>query len=202
MARFPTYARFLLIMAWVVSLTPVMAADGEIAVPVAGTSSSTDLRNRLEQEAFFLINQYRKENRLPLLQWDNAIVKVARAHSRDMAAGKVDFGHEGFGDRVDHLKVVMIGLKGAGENVFETNDPSQVAQSAVKTWLNSPPHRHNIRGDYNYSGLGAWEDEKGMIYFTQIFVKIQPRAQAVQNPSLPMALPLGLVAQPYPRTQP
>jgi len=191
MTQVSAYARFLFIMALVTPLTLATAKDPE-----------ADSRHGFEQEAFYLINQYRKENKFPPLLWDDGIAKVARFHSRNMAIGKINFGHDGFGDRVSQLKVVMIGLRGAGENVFETNDPDQVAQSAVITWLKSPPHLHNIRGNYNYSGLGAWEDEKGMIYFTQIFVKIQPRAQEAQIIPSSMEPPLGLLAQPYPRTQP
>ena len=94
-----------------------------------------------------------------------------------MATGEVDFGHEGFGERVSRLKTVMAGVRGAAENVFMTDNLDQVARSAVALWLLSPHHLKNIRGDYNYTGLGVWQDPGGAIYFTQIFVKIEPPAQ-------------------------
>ena len=91
-----------------------------------------------------------------------------------MARGDVDFGHEGFSDRMAHLRRELPGLTGCGENVLMTSDPREVAKSAVTLWLHSPPHRKNIRGDYNYSGIGIWESAQGVIYFTQIFVRLQP----------------------------
>jgi uncharacterized protein YkwD len=128
----------------------------------------------LEKETFALINQYRQSSDLPAFTWSDEIAKTARRHSRDMARGDVDFGHEGFSDRLDHLRRELPGLTGCGENVLMTSDPRAVARSAVRLWLNSPPHRKNIRGDYNYSGIGVWVSERGIIYFTQIFVRLQP----------------------------
>ena len=77
-------------------------------------NAATDARSKLENETFSLINQYRKDNKLPPFKWSDDITKVARAHSKDMATGEVDFGHEGFGKRVALLKTKMAGLNGAG----------------------------------------------------------------------------------------
>jgi hypothetical protein len=93
----------------------------------------------------------------------------------------------------------MIGLKGAGENVLRTDDPDQVAQRAVAVWLRSPHHLKNIRGDFNYSGLGIWRDDQGTIYFTQIFVKVVPQTPAAQSPPPGISTPFGLLAAPRTR---
>jgi len=171
------------------------------AQQTAATDFSGDYRHQLEQEAFYLINAYRRSSKLPLFQWDFTIAQVARDHSRDMANGEVDFGHAGFPERVTKLGAVLHGLKAAGENVFETNDPDQVAQSAIAVWLNSPPHLKNIRGDYNYSGLGVWEDKEGMVYFTQIFLKLKSATEAAQAgpPGLGIVTSFGLLATPNSR---
>jgi uncharacterized protein YkwD len=159
----------------------MMLAVGALAVsfgaePARGSDAATGFGSGLERETFALVNQYRKANDLPALVWDDAIAAEARGHSRDMATGEVDFGHDGFSGRVDRLKDAMSGLRGAGENVLMTDNPDQVARSAVALWLRSPHHLKNIRGDYNYSGLGVWEDKGGTIYFTQIFVKVERAA--------------------------
>jgi uncharacterized protein YkwD len=147
-----------------------LCLDGKLARGDS-TSGGADFRGALERETFALVNQYRQASDLPLLAWDNAIAAEARAHSRDMATGSVDFGHDGFSGRIDRLKSALRGLQGAGENVLMTDNPDHVARNAVALWLRSPHHLRNIRGDYNYSGLGIWEDKTGTIYFTQIFVK-------------------------------
>ena len=155
----------------------------------------------LEQETFYLINAYRKSCKLPPLLWDFTIAQAARDHSRDMADGEVDFGHDGFHERIAKLCTVLTGFKGAGENVFESDDPGQMAQNAVAVWLKSPHHLKNILGDFNYSGLGVWQDKAGMVYFTQIFLKLQPPDRTTQA-ALPMpglGTPLGLLASPYTR---
>jgi len=169
----------------------------------AGASevSGPDFRSEVEKETFLLVNQYRKASDLPALTWDEAIAKEARAHSKDMATGRVDFGHDGFSDRVSRLSTVMTGLWGAGENVLMSSTLDQAAQMAVTLWLRSPHHLKNIRGDYNYSGLGVWQDKEGTIYFTQIFVQIKPPAkqQAAAESSPPVITPFGFLATPYTR---
>ncbi len=82
-----------------------------------------------------------------------------------------------------------------------TSDLNQVAQSAVTHWLHSPRHLENIRGDYNYSGLGVSQGKDGTIYFTQIFVKVKPPTQAVDaEPTPAVVTPFGILASPETRS--
>jgi uncharacterized protein YkwD len=190
--------RFLLPVACVLLLTAVRPASAQQAGS-AHSDPDSDYRHHLELQTFELINAYRKAGNLPLFKWDDTIAQAAREHSRDMALGTVDFGHAGFRDRVAKLGAALPGLKGAGENVFESDDPTEVAQTAVAVWLKSPPHLKNIRGDFNYSGLGIWADKEGLIYFTQIFLKLEPAAKATQDPPPGIATPFGLLATPNTR---
>ncbi len=184
------------------SLIPTSAQD--TSASAEGTLTSVSYREGLEQQTFALVNQYRLAHHFPPLRWDGTIAKVARGHSQDMASGEVDFGHGGFMQRVSVLKTELIGLHGAGENVLRTNDPGNVAATAVNLWLHSPHHLANIRGDFNYSGMGIWVDDQGMIYFTQIFVKTEPppaeEAQTAPPPGL--MTPFGLIATPKTRSGP
>jgi uncharacterized protein YkwD len=133
-----------------------------------------ELPRALEHQTFDLINQYRERQGLPELVWDSAIANIARQHSRDMATGLVGFGHGGFSERMDRLRGMYPAMRGGGENVFYTDARPGVAVAAVDAWLHSPPHLHNIRGDYQLSGLGLWKRSDGAYFFTQIFVKIEP----------------------------
>jgi len=192
--------RFLPILAFL-ALAAFSGVEAQQTHGSALAASGADYRSGVELETFSLVNQYRKASNLPPLAWDGAIAKVARAHSQDMATGEVDFGHDGFGDRVCRLRTVMIGLWGAGENVAMTDNLDQVGRSAVALWLHSPHHLKNIRGDYNYSGLGVWQNKNGAIYFTQIFVKIEPSAHEAQA-APPPVMPFGMLATPRTRTGP
>ena len=171
----------------------------EAQQPHAATTDSTgpDFRAQVEKDTFLLVNQYRKENDLPALTWNDAIAKEARGHSKDMATGDVDFGHDGFSDRVGHLKGELEGsVSGAGENVLFTSNLNEVAHTAVTLWLHSPHHLKNIRGDYNYSGVGVWQDKNGVIYFTQLFVQLKPTAAAETSAQPGIISSFGLLTTP------
>jgi uncharacterized protein YkwD len=151
-------------------LSTARAAD--FSVPVPETKGEKHMA--LERQVFALINEYRQDHELAALTWNDAIADTARAHSRDMAEGRVDFGHDGFSDRIGHLRGALGRVAGAGENVLFTDDPRDLARNAVTEWLQSPAHLHNIRGDFTCSGIGVWENTEGTVYFTQIFVRLAP----------------------------
>jgi uncharacterized protein YkwD len=150
------------------------AHASDFSVPMPETKSEKHMA--LERQVFGLINEYRQGEDMPPLTWNDAIAAAARGHSRDMAEGRVDFGHDGFGDRVRRLRDELGHVASAGENVLYTDDPHDMARTAVTEWLHSPPHLHNIRGDFTYSGIGVWESADGTVYFTQIFVRLAPAA--------------------------
>jgi uncharacterized protein YkwD len=154
-------------------LAPIFSVRAEPST-LPGPETKGEEHFELERETFSLINDYRRTHDLAPLTWDAAIAETARGHSRDMAEGRVDFGHDGFRDRVDRLRKSLFGLRGAGENVLFTDNPNDIARNAVSVWLQSPPHLHNIRGDFTHSGIGVWESREGVVYFTQIFVKVTP----------------------------
>jgi uncharacterized protein YkwD len=191
-------ARFLTTIAFL-ALAAFFRAEAQQTQDPASVPSGADYRSGVEQQTFSLVNHYRKNNGLPPLVWDDSIAEAARAHSKDMATGEVDFGHEGFSDRVSRLRTVLTGLRGAGENVFRTDSLDQVARFAVAQWLRSPHHLENIRGDYNYSGLGVWQDKAGTIYFTQIFVKIETPMEETQAAPPSVITPFGMLATPNTR---
>lgn len=194
--------RLILLISLVV-LTAFFRVEAQQTHGPISTASGADYRSGVEQKTFFLVNQYRKSSDLPLLVWDDSIAKAARAHSKDMATGEIDFGHDGFGDRVGRLKTVMTGFRGAGENVLMTSELDDVAKNAVALWLRSPHHLENIRGDYNYSGLGVWQDKNGTIYFTQIFMKFAPETEETQAvPASSVMMSFGMLAAPNTRARP
>jgi uncharacterized protein YkwD len=195
----PLSARFLTTAA-VLVLAFFSRAEAQQTHASSSDTRGPDFRAQVEKETFIFVNQYRKESDLPALKWSDAIAREARAHSKDMATGEVDFGHEGFNDRVGHIKDVMSGIWSAGENVLFTSNLDSVARTAVTLWLHSPHHLKNIRGDYNYSGLGVWQDKNGVIYFTQIFVNVKPPEQeSAASSQSGVISPFGFLAPPETR---
>lgn len=135
-------------------------------------SASTDVINssgsNIEDEILVQINQYRKTKGLPALKLNSEIITEARKHSRDMANNSVSFGHGGFSDRAKRLQGKISGFKAIAENVAY----GQInASEVVKDWIKSPGHRVNIEGNYTQTGIGVIANKKGVLYYTQIFVR-------------------------------
>jgi uncharacterized protein YkwD len=121
-----------------------------------------------------LINQHRAgmHPALAALALQDVISTEARKHSEAMASGAAAFSHDGFEARVAAISSVLKVLR-AGENIAMNRGYSDPASQAVTGWLNSPPHRDNIEGDYTHTGIGVAKSADGSVYFTQIFVKLQ-----------------------------
>ena len=127
--------------------------------------------NQLEQEVLRLINRHRLHLGLGELLVQRDLQQVARVHSRRMAEGLIPFGHQNFEERAKQLGQNLHCLRLA-ENVAEGQND---AETVLEAWLNSPPHRANIEGDFDWSGLGIWLDAKQRPYYTQIFARSAPQ---------------------------
>ncbi|MEA5569582.1 CAP domain-containing protein [Calothrix sp. UHCC 0171] len=132
-------------------------------------ASSTNFNTReLEKSVFEKINQYRAARRLPKLSLDSQISKQARIHSQNMASGKVPFSHKGFEKRVN---IIPIRYQSAAENVAFNQGYDNPAAEAVRGWIKSPDHLINIKGNYNFTGIGVAANKDGEVYLTQIFIR-------------------------------
>ena len=114
------------------------------------------------------VNQYRQQHGLKKLTLKSAISSQAEKHSLEMAKHQVPFGHTGFMARVKAIYRHTDKPQGAAENVAYNYKDGHIV---VKNWLKSPHHLANIRGHYNYTGIGIARDKNGKLYFTQIFLR-------------------------------
>ncbi len=147
----------------------VIPRSAHAAVPESPPAART-----LESRTFKLVNDHRRSLGLAPLAYDARIAAVARRHSRDMAAGRIPPGHEGFDGR-QHEISKMIRLKGIAENVGINNYPlSRTVRAAVTGWLESRGHKANIEGRYDVTGVGIVRDTRGTYFYTQIFVRRKP----------------------------
>jgi uncharacterized protein YkwD len=121
-----------------------------------------------EEIVFQEINRRRSSLRINPLEYNESLAEQARGHSRDMAEGRVPFGHEGFQERV---AASGLEVRGAAENVSRNRGHADPARVAVEGWLASPGHRANIDGDYNLTGVGAARSPEGVYFFTQLFAR-------------------------------
>jgi hypothetical protein len=109
-------------------------------------------------------NAVRAQNGLGALQWDEAMANVARGWSSQLAAAQ-SLSHNG--NLVSQV------------NQFVTNQWTRLGEnvgfgptvSALQgAFMNSPPHRANIMGDYNRVGIGVVRDGNGTIWVTLDFM--------------------------------
>jgi uncharacterized protein YkwD len=119
----------------------------------------------METEILQYVNDDRKDHGLVPLQMNALESSLALKHSRDMAGGKVKFGHDGFSTRAKTIQK-KLGSNAIGENVASG---TMTAREVVDGWLNSPGHKKNIEGNFTLTGIGFARDKKGDIYFTEIF---------------------------------
>lgn len=124
----------------------------------------------IEQRVHTLVNQYRVEQGLAPLSLSDIITTQARNHSSDMADGSVQFGHDGFQDRVDAISA-QISISSAAENVARNSGYSDPAKVAFDGWIKSAGHKDNIEGNYDLTGIGVAQSSEGVYYLTQIFAK-------------------------------
>lgn len=135
----------------------------------AGNKSTKQSSDAAIQNAILVhINEYRQKHGLAPLKMDERIVREAKNHSIDMANHTMPFGHKYFKSRIDRLHTQIKNSNAGAENVACNYKD---AQDVVKNWLRSPGHKRNIDGNYNLTGIGIARDQKGKIYFTQIFLK-------------------------------
>lgn len=121
---------------------------------------------KMANDVLGYVNDYRRKRGLSRLVMNDIISAQAQKHSNNMAAHRTSFGHNGFQRRMKNISTQIKGIDATAENVAFGN---LTAKEVVENWLQSPGHRRNIEGHYNLTGIGIATDNRGNLYFTQIF---------------------------------
>ncbi len=138
-------------------------------VPLNYTYSKEDIDIKgMEKDILYYINEYRKSLGLGALQMLKEATTEAINHSVEMANKTSAFGHDGFDARIDNIQAQIGFLHGAGENVAYGK---LSAKEVVDLWINSPPHKKNIVGDFDFTGIGVVKNSDGLPFYTQIFIR-------------------------------
>ncbi len=131
-------------------------------------SFSAPLKEGLTEDVLKYTNQFRKSKGLPALEMRKELNAVARSHSEDMARGRRSFGHGGYNQRELQVKKIIKPYGGMAENVAYG---ARNGKEAFEIWKNSSGHKKNMLGNYKYIGIGTAQNKRGVIYYTQIFVR-------------------------------
>lgn len=135
----------------------------------APAKEATRPLSTLEREIFRAVNQYRQSRKLRPLKLNDRISAIARQHAQAMAKKEATFSHDGFDRRVARLKSTLP-LRGVGENLAFLKGYPNLAETAVRGWIDSPGHRKTMEGNYNLTGIGIAKNSAGEYYFSQLFV--------------------------------
>lgn len=122
----------------------------------------------MDMDILRYINHHRQALGLPVLETLAAATEQAYSHSRNMATGRTAFSHDGFDERIQQIRKNFGFISASAENVAYGQ---LTAKEVVDGWLRSPGHKRNIEGDYRYTGIGSYRNKKGILYFTQIFLR-------------------------------
>lgn len=122
----------------------------------------------MTRDILYHVNEYRKKKGLGVLKIIAVADEQAVLHSKNMALKKTAFGHNGFEERIQLISKSTGNISAAAENVAYGK---LSAEEVVKGWINSPGHKKNIEGNFTLTGIGVYEDAKGVIFFTQLFMR-------------------------------
>ena len=158
---------------------------------LAGAQSTDDATAR---ELFKLVNKDRAKQKLPALQWNDALAQAAQAHVPWMAREK-KLSHQfpaeaGLSERISTAGLHFDAVAENVAQVANTGDAKRDAEQANETLMNSPPHRANIlNAKYNSIGIAilraddeVWVVEDFAHSFAQIAVTdVESRAAQAIN---------------------
>ena len=125
-----------------------------------------------EKKFLDLTNQERAKAKVPPLRLNAVLVKVAQAHSANMAKQE-KMGHVLDGkNQFERIKGTGYRYRFAGENVARG---TVTMQEIMEGLMNSPGHRKNILNEkYTEVGVGMARDAKDVLYYTQVFASPRP----------------------------
>ena len=140
-----------------------------LIISLLSFTTGNPLTSDLAEDVLKYTNQFRKSKGLKALEMRDDLNAIARKHSENMASGRCSFGHSGYDLRVSKVKKTIKPCDGnIAENVAYG---ASNGKEAIDIWKNSSGHRKNMLGDYKYIGIGTARNKKGVIYYTQIFVR-------------------------------
>jgi len=118
-------------------------------------------------------NQERAREKLPPLKLEARLEEAARAHARDMADRQV-MSHDGGDGSTPTQRIVRAGYHflRTGENVAAGY---RDVPAVIQGWMDSPPHRKNVLGEFTEIGVARVEGKDGKLYWCADFAKPMPR---------------------------
>ena len=147
-------------------------------------SARTTVPAEAEARMLALLNEVRRDAKLPPLAVDPELRGVASGHTGDMIAGRF-FGHASptTGMVENRLKRAGVVVSMCGENVAEADS----AEDAHRVLMDSPAHRANMLGaKFTHVGIGVGSrpGDAGDLLATLVFARRPPPPSAPLTPAV------------------
>ncbi len=158
----------------VLGATPASAETARPSERTTATeAASRDFDAALDVRAVQLVNAERASKGLPALAEHLQLTRIAREHSRAMAAAADAGGSCGDGSTLRHRSPLSTGITAKWrvlrENVGCNHDLD--VERLHRAFLSSPGHRANIHADdVEFVGVGSWIDADGGLWVTHLFM--------------------------------
>ena len=112
-------------------------------------------------------NKERAKEGLPPLKLDPQLVEAAKVHAKDMAEHQT-MSHDGSDGSTSRQRIVNAGYHHlrTGENVAVGYEG---VASVIQGWMDSPPHKKNILGDFSEIGVAMAVGKDGKPYWCADF---------------------------------
>jgi uncharacterized protein YkwD len=143
----------------------MLALTSLLLVAATTQASTTSIKagadQGIEQGMVALVNSYRAQHGLTPLTANNALMRAARSHSRDMVENDY-FDHTSLDGEQFSKRLIRFGYRwqSAGEAIGEATgliSPNAAAEQAVTMWRQSPLHNKILlTPGYKAVGIGAW----------------------------------------------
>ncbi len=125
-------------------------------------------------------NRYRDSEKKPPLKLEPRLMEAAQAHAHDMAEHN-KLAHEGSDGSLPKDRVRRLGYvyQEVGENV--ASGQATVA-AAMRSWIESEPHRENLLGDFTEMGAAVARGSDGENYWCVDFGRPMPPVDPKTSP--------------------
>ena len=134
------------------------------------SNNNTKNSDEIGKKCLYLTNNFRAQNNLPPVIWDDSMWRISFTHSKNMGEKIVPFGHKGFNERVNQFPFFYTL---ACENVYMCKGyiNYDIASLAVNGWINSPGHRKNLLSNSTHCAIATYINNSGALYLTQMFAR-------------------------------
>lgn len=150
-----------------------VAAVAVAVVFAPGTEAREEKGAKLLKELLDAHNEIRAEEKLPPLTISPKLEAAAKVHARDMAE-HTKMSHDGSDESTPGVRIERQGYRyrACGENVARGQDD---VRQVMRTWVDSPPHKKNILGDFTEMGGAVAESADGQPFWCVDFGRPWPQ---------------------------